>query len=409
MTGLLLPKNTRLIHIGPQKTGTTALQRALAQVRDQLPQYDVAFPGSGTRARAAGWAIGLQGSPPQRPPIQRWTNFCDSVNAASASRVIVSDENYARAKPELIPRIVTDLSGEAQPHVVAFARRLDMFLPSQWQERVKNGVLDSFDEWMRRILTADNADDYEWRNVWLGHDPVSLAQRWGAEVGPENFTLVIADPTNRNQIFDVFEQLLGIPTGLLASVDHGDAARASNRSMSWEEAELIRTILRQVQDLGWSRYDRLLAGRAMVRALRETELHAPVPATRPQLPRWALEQLPQLTDRHIEQLQQLPIRIIGEVEHLRVTATPTEAVPAPTTVPHELAAIAARGLIKEYGLSPRQARERHGQSSKGAEGNSGPRRAVEDVGGRELLKAAAARLKHRIGGLRSKRGGKYRD
>ncbi|MCZ0989260.1 hypothetical protein O1M54_32920 [Streptomyces diastatochromogenes] len=39
-----LPAGTRLLHIGPHKTGTTAVQGALFAAKDRLPEYGVAFP-----------------------------------------------------------------------------------------------------------------------------------------------------------------------------------------------------------------------------------------------------------------------------------------------------------------------------------------------------------------------------
>jgi hypothetical protein len=42
---LLLSPRTRLFHIGPHKTGTTALQRAAAYRREQLLAHGVRYPG----------------------------------------------------------------------------------------------------------------------------------------------------------------------------------------------------------------------------------------------------------------------------------------------------------------------------------------------------------------------------
>lgn len=39
-----LPAGTRLLHIGPHKTGTTAVQGALFAAKERLPEYGVAFP-----------------------------------------------------------------------------------------------------------------------------------------------------------------------------------------------------------------------------------------------------------------------------------------------------------------------------------------------------------------------------
>ena len=39
-----LPAGTRLLHIGPHKTGTTSIQGALFAAKDRLPAHGVEFP-----------------------------------------------------------------------------------------------------------------------------------------------------------------------------------------------------------------------------------------------------------------------------------------------------------------------------------------------------------------------------
>lgn len=41
-----LPAGTRLLHIGPHKTGTTAIQGALFAAKDMLPEHGVEFPAT---------------------------------------------------------------------------------------------------------------------------------------------------------------------------------------------------------------------------------------------------------------------------------------------------------------------------------------------------------------------------
>ena len=41
-----LPAGTRLLHIGPHKTGTTSIQGALFGAREKLPAYGVEFPAT---------------------------------------------------------------------------------------------------------------------------------------------------------------------------------------------------------------------------------------------------------------------------------------------------------------------------------------------------------------------------
>src|SRR5690606_17807836 len=146
------------------------------------------------------------------------------VASAGDLRVCISNEDFGRAEPDQIRRIVHDLGGPAV-HVVAVARRLDQFLPSQWQERVKAGDARAYEDWLRVVVDrldepADwdqRAPGFEWdrTNVLYAHDPLALARRWVDEVGSDRFTLVVSDSRDRRLIPDTFEQLLGLPVGTL--------------------------------------------------------------------------------------------------------------------------------------------------------------------------------------------------
>ncbi|MBB2893816.1 hypothetical protein [Flexivirga oryzae] len=54
---LLLPEGSLLLHIGPSKTGSTAIQIAFDQVRDQLGQYGVGYSTTFRRVLKPGWAV----------------------------------------------------------------------------------------------------------------------------------------------------------------------------------------------------------------------------------------------------------------------------------------------------------------------------------------------------------------
>src|SRR3954452_8721099 len=105
---LLLPEGARLLHVGPQKTGTTSIQVALAEARDQLSAHGVHYPTGDHRRRRAGWALGLPGGP-KDVPIEEWDDLVAEVRGAGPVRVCVSDENFARAESQVVERIARDL------------------------------------------------------------------------------------------------------------------------------------------------------------------------------------------------------------------------------------------------------------------------------------------------------------
>lgn len=55
---LLLPAGSRLLHIGPHKTGSTAIQNAFFQVRKELDRYGAHYASTGgvrPRRRCGRW------------------------------------------------------------------------------------------------------------------------------------------------------------------------------------------------------------------------------------------------------------------------------------------------------------------------------------------------------------------
>lgn len=340
---LLLPAATRLVHVGPQKTGSTAVQVALAAARDDLTAYGAYYPGGPYRRRKAGWALGLPGSPGGRTfPIGHWTRLVEEVRDAGDARVCVSDENFARAEGPVLERIVTDLGGP-QVHVVAVARRLDRVLPSQWQERVKWGHTGDFDGWLRRVL-GDDEDDRERWDAWQGHDSARLVERWARVVGPERFTLVIADETDREQLFRVFAAMLGLPPGVL-----GAASRRSNESLSWSELEVLRNLRALYVENGWpvERFGERL--RPIVSSLRSRSTPPAGPRT-PPIPAWARGRLRALSEERAAAVAALPVRVVGDPASLQQVDDADDTTAADLTLPVDRVLAIVEGVLRAEGV-----------------------------------------------------------
>lgn len=335
-----------LIHLGPQKTGTTAIQVALFGVRDQLPEYGAYYPGGSYRRRRAGWALGLPGAPRgMKRDLRYWRSLVQEVQAAEGLRVCISDENYARANRETAQKIVTDLAGPTT-QIVAVAKRFDKLLPSQWQERVKSGQQRDFEQWLRVILDGEPAEfDYEYWNFWQGHDFAKLVERWTEFVPAEKFTLIIADDSDRNQLYRVFEQLLALPTGLLRS----DASK-SNESVRWSELEFLRGLRQMYLDSGGPIEELSRLRNAVVNSLRASTT-APLGPKSPPFPDWAVERLQELGAQRAEQAANLPVRVVGDAASLaRVELEPDPGITADQLViPVDRVVSIAQGILKAQG------------------------------------------------------------
>jgi len=324
-----LPAGANLIHIGPQKTGSTTIQRVMHRRRHQLAELGVVYPGPTMRPLAAGAEIGFavpRGK--QAAPPGAWADLVAQVTQPGDRRVCVSHEAFGRATPAQVERIVGELGGD-RPHVLAVVRRYDSYLPSQWQQRVKAGELRSYEEWLRVVLDG-GPETYAWRNVWMPHDTVELVGRWAARVGAENITLLIGDEDHRALLPDVFERLLALPPGALRQED--GRGGGANRSLSYPETELLRATMARAaeRDLPdemsyWLLHQGLIA----------SLVKAPYPAGEariPPLPGWAHDRVVELSDARIAGLRDAGVRVLGDLEGLRVAPRDAAATAVPGTV-----------------------------------------------------------------------------
>jgi len=348
---LLLPPRTRLFHVGPHKTGTTALQRAAASRREQLLEHGVRYPGWMLNHRTAirsfagqrlGWAV-EGGTPPRPPSAWHWRALLHEIEHDRERRILfgheyasgASDEDLARWAEELGPRL----------HVVITLRSYGRMLPSLWQESLKRTAgRRGFDRWLRAVLLADNSGASP-RPRRL--DPSGLITRWANTIGPRNVTVIALSPRDHAFMFHAFEDLLGLPRDLLASVNPVDLA--VNRSLSVPEAELFRRLNLETRKLGlefdnheWLNYH---GGITRVTALRTPNAGE---ATL-RLPDWAVDLAQAEEQRVVATIAQAGVNLVGQADDLRTGSRP-KAEPyvdhrKVEAVPIDLAVTALVGVI----------------------------------------------------------------
>ena len=343
---LLLPRGALLLHIGPQKTGTTSAQAALHRKRDQLRDHGVLYPGRGTRLRAPVWAlIGVPDGAAPTPPRRKWDNLVAEVEAAGDLRVCISTEDLGRVDGPLARQVVEGLGGE-RVHVVAAARALESLLPSQWQQRVRmRRTALPFEEWLRVVLGPDRSAP-EARNFWMPHDVGALVGRWTAALAsPERFTLVISDRTRPDLLPRTFEEMLGLPPGLLDL----PAGEIRNQSLGIGRTELIRQVTAAVERHDWPLPPNHPLVVALTNALKSS---APWPdeAPLPVVPGWAAQQVAELGEARAEAVRGAGVRVVGDPDALRAAPAPlsgpgSTGTDRPVMVSADLAAAALEQVL----------------------------------------------------------------
>lgn len=320
-----------------------------------------------------------------------WHALVRQVEAARDQRVCVSNEDFARAAPRYAARIVREL-GADRVHVVAVARRFDKLLPSQWQQRIKSHRTYSYEEYLGLVLDDPSARHPVCRFFWASHDIEAVVGRWAPLVGHDRFTLILTDDSDRSQLPGTFEQMLGLPPGLLKP------GPRSNPSLTMNQVELLRRVNQAFVDNEWSdvTYFRMIQ-MGLLRTIHTApagEHNTPIPP----LPVWAAERVAELSAQRVETIKSLGVRLVGDPDCLYTEVPSTVAVPdtQPESISIEAATLAVEGVVRGALDYEARSTRRHERALERAARHAGTRN-VDNVSGRELLGALRKRVVRKVG------------
>ncbi|MEV8599784.1 hypothetical protein AB0465_07755 [Streptomyces griseoviridis] len=371
-----LPAGTRLLHIGPHKTGTTSIQGALFAARDRLPEHGVEFPARTRHPMEAALAAcarpAMMGD--ATPTERHWTRLLRQVDATGRRTSVVSSEFFADAEDDaIVARIVEQLGGE-RVHVLVTLRPLARIMPSQWQQYVQNGLRMGYQDWLEHMLRKAPYDKPN-PSFWRRHRHDRLVERWARAVGPERVTVVVVDDSDRGGLLRTFEALLGLPAGLLQPVPD-----AANRSLTLAETEMLRNLNKEFRGNGLpdELYSTLVRNGAVMHMKNAC---SPTPDdVRISTPGWALESAARIGARTAERITGLGVRVLGDPALLSaVPPEPARQPPAEPRVAPEVAAQALYGVLAAAAAAP----VRHTAEAKA--------RTVHQTASRELVKVLGHR------------------
>lgn len=316
-SSMLLRAGTRLVHIGPPKTGTTALQGALNDARSALPAQGVRYANQGQNSRFQVYAAlerRAYGYLRKPPPIEQWSKLVDEIRSAPEPRVILSSEIFADGGPEVIRRVVDDLD-PARLHIAVTLRPLPRILASQWQQEVRGGQRTPFDTWLGHVFSEQGSTA---THFWHRHRHERLIASWAAAVGVENVTVVVVDERDHGMILRAFEQLLGLRDGTLVEV-----ADRTNRSMSLPEVEAVRAfnVVARAIRLRPAWRHRLSRVVRRIVILPEADPREP----RLETPQWALDRAGEIAREMVDAIIASGVRIVGDIESLAAPQSSSRA------------------------------------------------------------------------------------
>ncbi|AUH40379.1 hypothetical protein [Streptomyces sp. CMB-StM0423] len=307
-----LPPGTRLVHIGPHKTGTTTLQGAFHRSRRALAAHGVRYAGASRQPAHAAAAI-AGGTPVhslEAPSMAHWEKLCAEVaGAGRRRRVVVSSERFANADAGAARAVVDGLGGE-RVHVVVTLRPLVKILPSQWQEYIKSGHQHTYEKWLDGMLRRPPYRKPT-PSFWRRHRHDELVARWADTVGADRLTVVVVDQAEPLAHLRAFEVLLGLPDGVLEPEQDG----FTNRSLTAGEVEVLRLVNRELARAERPAPERKLVREALVRSLRGA--HVPTdPAERIATPAWARRAAAEVSAEMVAGIRKSGVRVVGDLDTL---------------------------------------------------------------------------------------------
>jgi hypothetical protein len=360
-----LPAGTRLLHIGPHKTGTTAIQGALFAAKDTMSEHGVDFPSHSRHPMEAVLAAcahhAMMGD--TAPTDGHWRGLLHSLGETGARTSVVSSEFFADAPDEeTIARIVDEwaaagaLDGQAQPtarervHVLVTVRPLCKIMPSQWQQYVQNGLRSGYEDWLAHMLRKAPYEQPT-PSFWRRHRHDRLVERWARVVGPERVTVVVVPDGDRDGLMRTFEALLGLPDKLLQPVPD-----TANRSLTPAETEMLRNLNVEFRGQGLpdGLYSTLVRNGAV---MRMKNAYRPAPRDgRIATPPWAVQAAAEIGAETAERIGGLGVRVIGDISVLGAEDTAAAAyTPDPRMAPEAAAQALYGALAAAAPLSARAA------------------------------------------------------
>ncbi|WP_418061946.1 hypothetical protein [Pimelobacter simplex] len=324
-----LPDGGRFLHIGLPKTGTTALQGALADARDRLESlgaHNVSRDRHEMRVGqvAAGGLPAFWGSDWD----DRWAELAAEYRSSPARCTFWSSESLSHATGQRVSYLAETLGADSR--IVVTLRPLAPLLVSQWQQWLRRRGTRSLEDWARDQFAAVTAagevtvTGRRFMPTLQRFDLGRIVREWGAAFGESNVILV-APSADRARNFRVFEALMGVPEVLRP-------ADEANESLPYPEAEALRRFNLAYTEGGgdhptWMRAMNVLARKPLRELARDAELH-PIRA-----PRWIAEQANEHASRWLDEIASSNATVVGDLSALLVDPLDfAEEVPVPTEV-----------------------------------------------------------------------------
>lgn len=215
------------LHIGPHKTGSTYLQKALYANADEIKKKGFIYPLRSTSLNIAHHDLAES---------YKAKNFyhvdaeLQEILSSKKYNIILSSENFDRLDLESVKKMKDDLK-DYSVSIVFFSREPASLLVSSWQESVKHGSMLSWREYAFDHLLRPFQSNVLNKNRVL--------DVYSEVFGVESINIFDYSFYEKENI-DIFEEFLRFCAAW--PIDRKDKNKRINSSMKYSHIELIRVL-----------------------------------------------------------------------------------------------------------------------------------------------------------------------
>jgi hypothetical protein len=314
-----------ILHVGFHKTGTTAIQTSLHHSREELSEQGITYLFARALAQhQAAWSLsqrlwGWKGRGGATTPASYWLKFAKQVDATPGT-VVASSEFFSEINVEQIQKIRNDIKTK-DVQIVFTIRPLVKLLSSSYQQYLKYGIKVTYEQWLHAQLDQPGTTKMT-PSFWQRNFHGTSIANWAKVFGAKNVTVMVVDETQPQELYDQFNNFLGLPKDFLKEQKTG-----GNRSLSVEEIEFLRELNVQFpKERSWSEYTIFIRENA-IKAMTDGKF--PEGGKKLLTPQWAQDVSAELTAQSVEQIKASGVRVIGSLESL-AQAKVAEGLDAPT-------------------------------------------------------------------------------
>lgn len=303
-----------ILHVGFHKSGTTALQEALFNQRNELGRHGVLYPNIGRAAHhKVAWALtqrpwGWKNRGGEITAYRVFGKMAALINSSKAEKIVLSSEFFSELSLDDVRKVKGSLKNR-EVQILFTIRPLAKLLSSSYQQYLKYGTSVDYVAWLHSVLDEPGVSKIN-PTFWKRHMHGQVIGTWCEVFGAAAVKVLVVDEQRPEFLFEEVDAILGLPPGTLKAQETG-----SNRSLSLEEIALLLELNRRFpKERDWSEY-LLFIRNGYVRQLTDHVPHRPGSAKLP-TPEWAIKKANALATKSKLEIKSLGVQVLGEIETL---------------------------------------------------------------------------------------------